>query len=244
MTTAHRAQVDDQTEKNLVFEDALQCMMSYHGDDLGYEGYATDKQNTTLPEYAKNLAKKCQVVVETRSKGFKRGPRTTEGNLPLKTVNENAKLKNAKLAAKKGGPFVIEHIANANVAKLILPRAMQRLKFTFNVELLSHYLTHTTKFSNHPIPKAVAIILDVETGEGLYVIVKLLARRTRRKKREWIVKWHGLSEHEAPWKGEANIKPVSHWRQLPGGFYSPPSRSQPEEEVVPALTSKLESTVT
>ncbi|ETP33200.1 hypothetical protein F442_18215 [Phytophthora nicotianae P10297] len=121
---------------------------------------------------------------------------------------------------------------------------MQRLKFTFNVELLSHYLTHTTKFSNHPIPKAGAIILDVETGEGLYVIVKLLARRTRRKKREWIVKWHGLSEHEAPWKREANIKPVSHWRQLPGGFYSPPSRNQPEEEVVPALTSKLESTVT
>ncbi|KAE9315814.1 hypothetical protein PR003_g18892 [Phytophthora rubi] len=34
MTTAHRAQADGQTERqNLVLEDALRCMISYHGDD-------------------------------------------------------------------------------------------------------------------------------------------------------------------------------------------------------------------
>ncbi|KAF1314306.1 Retroelement pol polyprotein, partial [Globisporangium splendens] len=34
MTTSHRAQADGQTERqNLVLEDALRCMVSYHGDD-------------------------------------------------------------------------------------------------------------------------------------------------------------------------------------------------------------------
>jgi transposase InsO family protein len=45
MTTAHRAQADGQTERqNLVLEDALRCMVSYHGDDwvkhLGTVEYA------------------------------------------------------------------------------------------------------------------------------------------------------------------------------------------------------------
>ncbi|GMF28948.1 unnamed protein product [Phytophthora fragariaefolia] len=45
MTTAHRAQADGQTERqNLVLENALRCMVSYHGDDwvkhLGTIDYA------------------------------------------------------------------------------------------------------------------------------------------------------------------------------------------------------------
>ncbi|OWY99942.1 Retrotransposon protein [Phytophthora megakarya] len=37
-------------------------------------------------------------------------------NLPLKTVNKNTELKEAKQATKSVGPFVIEHMVNDNVA--------------------------------------------------------------------------------------------------------------------------------
>ncbi|ETL93176.1 hypothetical protein L917_08610 [Phytophthora nicotianae] len=89
---------------------------------------------------------------------------------------------------------------------------MKRLNPTFNVELLSHYLTNTTDFPNRPIPKAVPLILDDDTGEELYIIERLIKRRTRRHKREWLVQWHGLPRHEATWEREADIKHVPHWR--------------------------------
>ncbi|OWY94666.1 hypothetical protein PHMEG_00035539, partial [Phytophthora megakarya] len=108
-------------------------------------------------------------------------------NLPLKTVNKNTELKKAKLAAKKVGPFVIERMVNDNVAKLILPSSMKRLNPTFNIELLTHYQTNRTDVPNRPIPKAVPLIVDDETGED-YIVEKLLKKRTRRRKREWLIK--------------------------------------------------------
>ncbi|GMF46663.1 unnamed protein product [Phytophthora fragariaefolia] len=275
MPTAHRAQADDQTEhQNLVLEDALICMVSYHGDDwvkhLGTIEYAhstlvnastkfapfeldtgrkvsnmvaaemkdmlQSENDGTLAAFAKNFAKERLEIVERarqnlteaqarqkeyydrkrRQVVFKEGDLVlldTE-NLPLKTVNQNTGLKKAKLAAKKVGPFVIERMVNDNVAKLILPHTMKRLNPTFNVELLTHYLTNREDFPNRPIPKALPLILDKDTGEELYIVEKLLKKRTRRRKRQWIVKWHGLPEHEATWESEARIRHVSHWRQL------------------------------
>ncbi|POM61409.1 LOW QUALITY PROTEIN: polyprotein [Phytophthora palmivora] len=242
MTTAHRAQADGQTERqNLVLEDALRCMVSYHGDDwvkhLGTIEYAHStlvnastkmtpfevdtgrkvsnlltermkelvysESDGILAEFAKNFARERQEVVEQAQENLKHAQERQkeyydrkrrqvvfkEGdlvlldtkNLPLKT---NTELKKAKLAAKKVGTFVIERMINDNVAKLILPATMKRLNPTFNVELLSHYLTNRTDFRNRPLPKAVPIILDDETGEELYIIERILKRRTRRRKRE------------------------------------------------------------
>ncbi|KAG6613497.1 Retroelement pol Polyprotein [Phytophthora cinnamomi] len=275
MTTAHRAQADGQTERqNLVLEDALRCMISYHGDDwvkhLGTIEYAhstlvnastkfapfeldtgrkvsnivaeemkdllQSENDVTLAEFAKNFAKERQEIVERAQKNleeaqarqneyydrkrrqvvFKRGDLVLldTKNLPLKTVNKNTELKKAKLAATKVGPFVLERMVNDNVAKLILPRTMKRLNPTFNVELLTHYQTNREDFPNRPIPKAVPLILDEDTGEELYIVEKLLKKRTRRRNRQWLVKWHGLPEHKATWESEAQIKHVSHWRQL------------------------------
>ncbi|GMF36713.1 unnamed protein product [Phytophthora fragariaefolia] len=197
MTTAHRAQADGQTERqNLVHEDALRSEMK----DL-----LQSENDVTLAEFAKNLAKERQEIVararqnlkvaQARQKEYydrkRRQVVFKEGdlvlldmkNLPLHTENQNTELKKAKLAAKKVGPFVIGRMVNDNVAKLILPHTMKRLNATFNVELLTHYLTNREDFPNRPIPKALPLILDEDTGEELYVVEKLLKKRTRRRKR-------------------------------------------------------------
>ncbi|POM80943.1 LOW QUALITY PROTEIN: Retrotransposon nucleocapsid protein [Phytophthora palmivora] len=249
MTTAHIAHADGQTERqNVVLEDALRCMVSYHGDDwvkhLGTIEYAHStlvnastkmtpfevdtgrkvsnlltermkelvysESDGILAEFAKNFALERQQVVkqaqgnvkhaQERQKAYydrqRRQVVFKEGdlvlldtkNLPLKTVNKNTELKRR-----------LDHRAHCKRQRGEADTSGHDEAYhpTFNIELLSHYLTNRTEFPNRPIPKAVPIILDDETGEELYIIEKLLNRLTRRRKREWLVKWHGLPEHEA-----------------------------------------------
>ncbi|OWZ14726.1 hypothetical protein PHMEG_00011749 [Phytophthora megakarya] len=215
--------------------------------------------NGILAEFSKNFAYDRQKIIEQAQKNleaaqgrqkeyydrkrrqvvFKQGSLVLldTKNLPLKTVNKNTDLKKAKLAAKKVGPFVIERMVNANVAKLILPSSMKRLNPTFNIELLTHYQTNRTDFPNRPILKAVPLILDDATGEELYIVEKLLKKRTRRRKREWLIKWHGLPEHEATWEREAKTKHVSHWRQLLEEFQSRQGDLNPGEMSCPRLAA-------
>ncbi|GMF48732.1 unnamed protein product [Phytophthora fragariaefolia] len=73
---------------------------------------------------------------------------------------------------------------------------MKRLNPTFKVELIIHYLTNYEDFPIRLIPKAAPLTLDEETGEELYIMEKLVEKRTRCRKCHWLVKWHGLPEHE------------------------------------------------
>ncbi|KAJ8571484.1 hypothetical protein ON010_g5351 [Phytophthora cinnamomi] len=125
MTTAHRAQADGQTERqNLVLEDALRCMISYHGDDwvkhLGTIEYAhSTLVNSSTPSERDTGRNVSNIVAEEMEEAqasqkeyydrkrrqlvFQRGElvQFDTKNLPLKTVNKNPELKKAELAAKK-----------------------------------------------------------------------------------------------------------------------------------------------
>ncbi|KAF1334741.1 Retroelement pol polyprotein, partial [Globisporangium splendens] len=189
-----------------------------------------------IAEFAKNFAEKRQQVVklaqenlkqaqERQKKYYDRKRREVEfnagdlvmldtKNLPLKTVAQSTSLQNAKLPAKKVGPFKIDSMVNKNVARLVLPPNMKRLHPAFNVELLSHYVENPTKFHSRPIPKAAPVILDDETGEALHVVEALLCSKTYNRQRMWLVKWLGYPAHESTWECEKNIRHVSHWNRL------------------------------
>ena len=135
-------------------------------------------------------------------------------NLALAHTSDAGK---SKLAPKKIGPYEIEAMINENAARLRLPRSMRRLHPVFNVDLLSHYALNPENFQSRPIPKALRVVLDDDGGER-YVIEALLKRRQFNRKKEWLVKWHGLPDHESSWELEKNIKNVVRWRQLLRAF--------------------------
>lgn len=74
------------------------------------------------------------------------------------------------------------------------------------------------RLSSCPVPKAVSVILDEETGSELYIVEALVEKRVYSKQPEWLVKWHGVPEHECTWEKEKNLRHVSHWRDLVQDF--------------------------
>jgi RNase H-like domain found in reverse transcriptase/Integrase zinc binding domain/Chromo (CHRromatin Organisation MOdifier) domain len=278
MTTSHRAQADGQTERqNLILEDALRCMISYHGDDwaqhLGTIEYAhatlTSSSTGMSPfeidtgrkerhpygnlapienlesqenivEFAKQFKEARQKIIDMARTHLLKAQKSQKNYYDLKRSNVTFKqgdlvmldtrrlplahaardidAKRCKLAPRKIGPFEIERMVNDNVAKLILPRSMKALNPTFNVDILSHYVENPERFETRVIPKSSRVIIDQDTGEELHVIEKLLKRRQFNRQMEWLVKWHGLPDHESTWELEKKIKKVSHWKVLVDDF--------------------------
>ena len=98
-------------------------------------------------------------------------------HLKLRHHNLGIETTNTKLLAEKIGPFKIETMINNNGNKLVLPRNLRKLHSTFNIELLSHFVPNPTKFSGRPVPKAVPVMLDEETGSELHIVEALVKKR-------------------------------------------------------------------
>ena len=139
-------------------------------------------------------------------------------HLKLRHHNMEIATSKAKLLAKKIRPFEIETMININVTKIVLPRHLYKLHPSSNIELLIHDVPNPTRFSGRPVPKAVPVILDKETGNELHILKSLVKKRVYNKKNEWIVKWHGIPAHESTCEKEHNIRDVAHWQDLVQDF--------------------------
>ncbi|KAI9918538.1 hypothetical protein PsorP6_012211 [Peronosclerospora sorghi] len=117
----------------------------------------------------------------------------------LSTENMSLKHKTANgsiIANKKLIPkWIVEEILSDNVVKLKLPAHMD-LHATFNVEKLKPYVGNPDQF------------------EASYVIEGLRAKRVRRARTEYLVKWHGYDNEENTWEPETQIRHVEHWKEM------------------------------
>lgn len=81
MTTAHRAQADGQTERqNLILEDALRCMTSYHGQDWADKLQTIEYAHSTLTSASTGLS---PFTIDTGRK-----ERLPIGLPPVRTANQ------------------------------------------------------------------------------------------------------------------------------------------------------------
>ena len=115
---------------------------------------------------------------------------------------------NSKLVAKKILPFKIEKMINQNVTKLTLPREL--INPSFIIDLLSHLVPNPVRFNSRPVPKAVPVILDEATGDKLDIVEALVKKRMVSRQPEWLVRWHGLLEHEYTWEKEKKTSDTLH----------------------------------
>ncbi|KAF0774895.1 hypothetical protein AaE_001407 [Aphanomyces astaci] len=90
---------------------------------------------------------------------------------------------------------------------------MMRLHNVFNVDRLKKCPGQTDRFTNRPIPKATPMLLD-DSGHEVFIVEELLKQRQFNRKKEYLVKWHGLPEYEATWELERVIKNVSPFKRL------------------------------
>ncbi|ETV90713.1 hypothetical protein H310_14552 [Aphanomyces invadans] len=81
-------------------------------------------------------------------------------------------------------------VISANAIRLALPASMRRLHNVVNVDRLKRH------------------------GNELFIVEALLKQRQFNRKKEYLVKWHGLPEHEATWELERTIKHVAHFKKL------------------------------
>ncbi|KAF1321051.1 Retroelement pol polyprotein, partial [Globisporangium splendens] len=194
-----------------------------------------------IAEYAKIFAEERQKIVELARKNLVKAQETQKkyydrkrrvhqvefkagdlvmldtSRVSLKHAASETDMKRAKFAARKIGPLEIIRMINPNVAKLKLPAQMKRINPTFNVDVLSHYVPTPDKFLSRPIPKSSKFVMD-DSANDLQIVEKLLKKRQFNRLPEWLVQWHGETEHEATWERERDIRHVAHWTELAADF--------------------------
>ena len=273
MTVAHRAQADGQAERqHRTLEDALRCMVSYHGSDwseyLGTIEYAhatlvssstglspfqidTARQSyhpMTLDafqlseeqlrksrvEYARQFVEERRKLVQKAQEQLLKAQERQQRYYNSKRTEVEFKLGDfvflraskipvqhlvrdslrVKLAPRKIGPFEIVQVINKNAMKLKLPPELSRLHPVFNVEDLEHSPAPIERFQSRPVFKSTPVR---EGAEEMFIIEKLLKKRTFNRQLEYLVKWQ-LPESEATWLRARDIKKGEQWSSLVEDF--------------------------
>jgi hypothetical protein len=106
-----------------------------------------------------------------------------------------------KLAHRWIGPFRIKRVVSRSAYELDLP-VSSRAHPVFNISRLRPYQS-PTQFPRRPVPRPPPAI---ETSDGTeYEVEAIVAKRVRRGKREYLVKWLGYDAAENTWEPEDHL---------------------------------------
>jgi hypothetical protein len=124
-------------------------------------------------------------------------------DLTLATDPEHSRA--AKLTARFVGPFKITRIINDNAYELELPPQL-RIHPVQNVSKLRAYVRSPSRFSGRPQPldRPAPDMEDATAGEQWYV-ERILAKRGKGARREYLVKWRGYPNEECSWEPRRNL---------------------------------------
>ena len=102
-----------------------------------------------------------------------------------------------KLAPKFIGPLKVIQVISPVAYRLELPANLEKLHNVFHVSLLK-------PFYGNPLPPRPPIFTTEYVEE--FEVEKLLAHRTVRGKRQYLVQWKGYPTFEATWEPESNLE--------------------------------------
>jgi hypothetical protein len=111
-----------------------------------------------------------------------------------------------KFSFKYIGPFEIVRVVNQNAYELKLPPQLQLLHSTFNIDRLKPYRDGQLPFPDRPPadtrPPPDALL---DTGDGVYELERILAKRGRGRNTQYLVMWKGYPVWEAAWEPQDHI---------------------------------------
>jgi hypothetical protein len=117
------------------------------------------------------------------------------------TTEANRQRPTRKLAHPFIGPFAIEAKVSPVSYRLQLPAEM-RIHPVFHVSLLKPHQENPAEFAGRkpPPPPPVA-----KGGESEYVVERILDKRTKGRRTEYLVKWSGYGLHDATWQTPTDL---------------------------------------
>ena len=118
------------------------------------------------------------------------------------TTDIDARRPSRKLNPRFIGPYRIVKMVSPVAFKLELPPKM-KIHPVFHVSLLRKYQQNPEEFSErHQPPPPPVVIGDQQE----YEVERILDKRTRRRRIEYLVKWAGYELHDATWEPIDNLE--------------------------------------
>jgi hypothetical protein len=172
-------------------------------DVPGGEAPAAHQRAAKLKEVHTRLAKQLKAAVEYQAKYYNKRHTPKEYKVGdwvlLASKNIAMPRPSKKLDHRFLGPFQIEEPIGKQSYRLVLPKAYSRIHPVFHVSLLEPYHCREGEAIPPPPPP-----IQQSDGEE-YEIEQVLDERTRRGKREYLVRWLGYPSWEDSWQPEENL---------------------------------------
>ena len=117
-------------------------------------------------------------------------------------LDNQPKVSVRKLQHKYIGPFEVLQVVSPVAYKLRLPESVKAHP-TFHVSLLKRYQDNTPAFPTRGIPKQPPIHVN---GHEEWEVDRLMDKRRRRNRIEYLVKWKGYEDYDSTWEPIANLE--------------------------------------
>jgi len=111
----------------------------------------------------------------------------------------------AKLTGRFIGPLKVTRVINPNAYELELPPQL-KIHPVQNISKLRHYIRSPDRFAARPQPLSRPPPEAVDaTGDGEYVVERILAERKVGRGKQYLVKWAGYPNEESSWEPRKNL---------------------------------------
>jgi transposase InsO family protein len=136
---------------------------------------------------------------------FKVGDRVLLSTEHLHLAGTGDQQRTPKLAEKFLGPFRVRRMHGPNACELELPPTL-RIHPVVNVDRLKAYRDGAERHPHRPLPYARPPPESIEEdGAESYQVERVLARRGRGAREQFLVEWKGYPTWEATWQSRADL---------------------------------------
>ena len=112
----------------------------------------------------------------------------------------------AKLTGRFIGPLKVTRVINPNSYELALPEQLHIWPVQ-NISKLRHYIRSPDRFAGRPQPvsRPPPEAADA-SGDGLYVVERILAKRMSGRRQMYLVQWQGYPIEESSWEPKSGLR--------------------------------------